>query len=179
MQASDPNDLPQTVVPVHDTECPVIDVTPRVVEGVSMRLILGTATVFLTLSTGYVVGQGKETSAKERSRGQAAQVSEQDRQFWAFTPLRKVTPPKPRDTGWAKNPIDLFIRAAQEQHGLDPSPTASPRTLYRRASFALRGLPPAPDAADKFKPSAWADTIDGFLATPQFGERWARRQFEF
>ena len=139
-----------------------------------MRLILGTAIASLYLSTSYVVGQGKEISATERTRQQAAQVSEQDRKFWAFAPLRKVTPPKPRDTAWAKNPIDLFVRAAQEQHGLDPSPTASPRTLYRRASFALTGLPPDPDAADKFKPSAWTDTIDSFLATPQFGERWAR-----
>lgn len=144
-----------------------------------MRLIALGSVVCLTLCASPLAAQA---GAAQRTGEAAAKVSPEDRQFWAFRPLAKITVPKPRDAGWARNPIDKFIRAAQERNGVHPSPMASPGTLYRRASFALTGLPPTPDAVDRFLASAasargskaWPDAVDALLASPRFGERWAR-----
>ena len=80
--------------------------------------------------------------------------------------------------GWARNPIDRFILARLEQAGLAPSPEADPATLLRRVSLDLIGLPPSPDEIDAFladrSPDAYERAVDRLLASPHFGERWAR-----
>ena len=72
--------------------------------------------------------------------------------YWSFQPLRRVTPPAVK-TGrgrLGRNPIDRFILAALEEHGLTPAPEADRRTLIRRLSFDLTGLPPTPDEVEAF-----------------------------
>ncbi len=100
------------------------------------------------------------------------------RGFWSFQPVKKVEPPSVKDVGWAKSPIDRFLRASMETKGLAPSPRADKRTLIRRATFDLTGLPPTPDEVDAFlkdeSPEAFAKVVDRLLATPRYGERWAR-----
>ncbi len=101
-------------------------------------------------------------------------------QFWSFQPLHQIVPPtvKTEHAGWARNPIDRFILAALEEHGLSPSPEADQRTLIRRLSFDLTGLPPTPDAVAEFladaAPGAYERLVDRLLASPRHGERWAR-----
>ena len=73
--------------------------------------------------------------------------------------------PDVRTQGWARNPIDYFILAKLERAGLQPAPEADQRTLSRRLHFDLTGLPPEPGAAPD---------IDALLASPRYGERWAR-----
>jgi hypothetical protein len=95
------------------------------------------------------------------------------KQFWSFQPLKE--PPVP---GSATNPIDAFIAAKWQEKGLKPVAKADKRTLIRRAYFALTGLPPSPEAVDAFlkdeSPDAYARLIDKLLASPQYGEKWAR-----
>ncbi len=76
------------------------------------------------------------------------------------------------------NPIDAFIRAQLAGRGLAPSPEAGRRTLIRRLSFDLAGLPPAPEEVEAFvadtDPRAYEKLVDRLLASPRYGERWAR-----
>ena len=91
---------------------------------------------------------------------------------WAFQALAEPAIPQVRDAAWARTPIDAFILARLEAEGLHPAPPADPRTLWRRASYTLTGLPPQfePDAGTTFDDAA----IEAMLASPRFGERWAR-----
>jgi len=100
--------------------------------------------------------------------------------FWSFQPLRPVAPPAVK-TGlkaWSRNPIDRFILAALEERGLAPAPEADQRTLIRRLSFDLTGLPPTPAEVAAFladaAPGAYEKLVDRLLASPRYGERWAR-----
>jgi len=98
---------------------------------------------------------------------------------WAFQSLpRAVAVPAPRTPNWTRGPIDAFVLARLEAEGLAPAPEADRRTLIRRASFDLTGLPPTPDEVEAFvadgAPDAWDKVVDRLLASPRFGERWAR-----
>ncbi len=98
---------------------------------------------------------------------------------WAFVPPRQEPPPSVRQQNWSRNPIDRFILARLEKEGLHPSPAADPYTLVRRVYLDLIGLPPTPEEADAFvndhSPDALEKLADRLLASPQYGERWARR----
>lgn len=100
------------------------------------------------------------------------------RPHWAFIPPAKPAPPSP-DGESSTNPIDAFIRARLAEHGLQPSPRADRLTLVRRLYLDLIGLPPTPEEADAFvsdeSPGACEALVDRLLASPHFGERWARR----
>ena len=100
--------------------------------------------------------------------------------WWSLKPLQR--PPVPqimgRDVAWMRNSIDAFIAAKLREKGLEPSPEADRRTLMRRLHFDLIGLPPNPDEIDAFAndpdPKAYENLVDRLLASPQYGERWAR-----
>ncbi|MEO6184203.1 MAG: PSD1 and planctomycete cytochrome C domain-containing protein [Verrucomicrobiota bacterium] len=98
--------------------------------------------------------------------------------IWSLQPLKKSFPPKTKNKSWAKTPIDQFILAKLEEKGMKPSPTADKRTLLRRVTFDLIGLPPTPEEMRDFlrdkSPNAFAKVVDRLLASPRYGERWAR-----
>lgn len=100
------------------------------------------------------------------------------RQYWAFQPVKRVDLPPVRDAQWAASPIDRFILAKLESKGLKPNPPADRVTLIRRLSFDLIGLPPAPEEVDAFvndrSPDAYEKVVERLLASPHYGERWAR-----
>jgi hypothetical protein len=100
------------------------------------------------------------------------------RTFWSFQPLKRVAPPAVRNGAWCKTALDGFILAKLEAADLPPNPPASKRQLIRRAYFDLIGLPPPPEALQKFmhdsSGEAYEKMIDGLLASPHYGERWAR-----
>ena len=93
--------------------------------------------------------------------------------WWSLKPLRKPEPPI-REVG----PLDAFVRARLAQEGWTPSPTAAKATLLRRLTFDLTGLPPSPGESDAFladtAPDAYERVVDRLLASPRYGERWAR-----
>lgn len=77
-----------------------------------------------------------------------------------------------------RNPLDLFIRAKLAVERLSPAPVADRRTLIRRLYFDLHGLPPSPEEIAAFvadsDPQAYEKLVDRLLASPRYGERWAR-----
>ncbi len=108
------------------------------------------------------------------------EISDDDRNHWAFRPIAPVTPPTPdRNAEWIRNPIDAFVLAKLQQKGLAPSPPADDRTWLRRVSFDLTGLPPTPEELDAFLKDESTDrrsrVVDRLLASPNYGIRWGRR----
>ena len=102
------------------------------------------------------------------------------RPHWAFVPPTRPAVPTIRSPNSAiRNPIDSFVLARLEKEGLTPSPEADRYTLIRRLSRDLTGLPPTPAEADAFaadkSPVAYEKLVDRLLASPHYGERWARR----
>ena len=95
--------------------------------------------------------------------------------WWSLQPLAKVDLPS---DGLAKHPIDAFVQQRLGKDGLTPSPPAEPRTLIRRLHFDLLGLSPSPETVAEFvgNPTdpAYHQLIDRLLASPRYGERWAR-----
>jgi hypothetical protein len=100
------------------------------------------------------------------------------RDWWSLQPVRRPMVPAVRRRDWVRTPIDRFILNKLEATGLSPSPEADRRTLIRRVCFELTGLPPQPDEIDDFirdeSPGAYARVLDRYLASPQYGVRWAR-----
>jgi hypothetical protein len=104
------------------------------------------------------------------------------RQWWSLQPVRKPALPTIRNPQFtAPNPIDAFILAKLDEKGLAPTEPADARTLIRRLSLVLTGLPPTPGEVESFvkessaKPQAAIEAaVDRLLASPHFGERWAR-----
>ena len=97
---------------------------------------------------------------------------------WAYQPLKRVVPPVVKKSDWVRNPIDHFVLAELEQHGVPPSPEADRYTLIRRLSLNLLGLPPSIEQVDQFvndaRPNAYEELVDRLLKSPHFGERWGR-----
>ncbi len=97
---------------------------------------------------------------------------------WAFEPLAKPPVPETQTDTWSRNAIDRFIRRAQQARGLEPAPEADRRTLIRRVTFDLTGLPPTPEEVADFladeRPDAYEQLVNRLLASPRYGERWAR-----
>src|SRR5437773_2864924 len=99
---------------------------------------------------------------------------------WAFQPLKRpLIPASSRTTHHESlNPIDAFVRARLAENALAPSPEADKRTLLRRVCFDLIGLPPTPEEMRAFlaeeSPKAYEHVVDRLLASPRYGERWAR-----
>jgi hypothetical protein len=110
-----------------------------------------------------------------------SQDSEPQR-HWAYRAPVRQEPPAVRNTSWVRTPIDRFILARLEQEGLTSSAEAGLETLVRRVSLDLVGLPPSPQEMDEVaaeaerdgKDSAYAHLVDRLLASPHYGERWAR-----
>ncbi len=97
---------------------------------------------------------------------------------WAFTPPQRPAVPSAKSPAWSHNPLDAFVLARLEREGLKPSPQADRVTLLRRLSLDLIGLPPTPAEVDAFladrSPDAYRKQIERLLASPHYGERWAR-----
>ncbi len=98
---------------------------------------------------------------------------------WAFKPPVRPDLPKVKEATWVRNPIDAFVLARLEKEGLRPSAEADPATLLRRLSLDLIGLPPTIAELDAFLADRSADAyekqVERLLASPHYGERWARR----
>jgi len=103
---------------------------------------------------------------------------EAGRSHWAFRGPVATRPPEVRDAAWPRGDIDRFLLAALETAGLRPVADADRVALIRRLSFDITGLPPTPEAVREFvaDPSAAAveALVDRLLASPRFGETWAR-----
>ncbi len=97
------------------------------------------------------------------------------KEHWAFQPVRDKAP---EQIAGVEHPVDRFLVAALRKAGLQPATQTDRRTLIRRLSFVLTGLPPTPLEVDLFlhdsAPGAYERLVDRGLASPHFGEHWAR-----
>lgn len=102
-------------------------------------------------------------------------ISEKDREWWAFQPLKSVSPPT---VNRLEHPIDRFVAFGAAEKKLAIAPPAERRVLIRRLYLDLLGLPPSPEEIAEFVedkgPDSWARLIDRTLSSPHHGERWAR-----
>jgi cytochrome c553 len=98
--------------------------------------------------------------------------------LWSLQPLSKPQPPAARLPEWRANAVDAFILQRLDRARLAPAPPAGRRELLRRVTFDLTGLPPTPEEVDRFlrddRPDAYERVVDALLASPRYGERWAR-----
>jgi mono/diheme cytochrome c family protein len=98
--------------------------------------------------------------------------------LWSLQPIANPAPPAVRDRTWPVNAIDQFILARLEAEKVAPSPPAERATLARRVSLDLTGLPLAPEEVRIFladnRPDAYERLVDRLLASPHYGEKWAR-----
>lgn len=116
--------------------------------------------------------------------------------WWSLQPVAAKPPPEVSfEKGapswlrrWAEHPIDRFVYRRLQQVKLAPSPPASPRILIRRITYDLTGLPPTPDEIASFVDAceeetgqakqvgeeAYQNLLDRLLASPRYGEHWAR-----
>lgn len=101
------------------------------------------------------------------------------RPHWSFSSPRQSPLPPVKNQAWVRNPIDSFVLHRIEATGMSPAPAADRSTLIRRVYLDLIGLPPTPAEADAFLNDPAADAydrlVDRLLASPHYGERWARR----
>ena len=97
-------------------------------------------------------------------------------EHWSLKPIINPAPPEVVNTAWPKNSIDQFVLARLEAGKMKPAQEADRRTLIRRAYFGLVGLPPSPESVSAFVGGdiSWDHVIEKLLASPQYGERWAR-----
>ena len=123
----------------------------------------------------------KETNTTFGTTATTGIITDQQRKFWPFLPLKPVDTPPVTDrhyAHWVKTPIDNFILANLQKNGLAPAPQADRRALIRRATYNLTGLPPTQEEVEVFEhdrsPNAWEKVIDRLLASPRYGERWGR-----
>src|SRR5580658_8269265 len=97
---------------------------------------------------------------------------------WAFQSPTRPAVPEVRPASWVRTPVDAFVLAKLKSEKLPPAPEAANTTLLRRLSLDLIGLPPTIAELDAFladkRPDAWSREVERLLASPHYGERWAR-----
>ncbi|MBL8238158.1 MAG: DUF1553 domain-containing protein [Bryobacterales bacterium] len=103
---------------------------------------------------------------------------DEGRKWWSFQPLKEFAAPAVRNKGWPQRKIDAFLLARMEEKQLAPSARADKRTLAQRLYIGLTGLRPSYQEIETFaadsSPSAFPNLVAKLLASPQYGEKWAR-----
>ncbi len=124
------------------------------------------------------IGQGARTIRPEPAEVPAFHITEEEREFWSFQPVRRLPPPTVKHEELVRTAIDAFLLDELEAQGLSFAPPADKRTIIRRVTYDLTGLPPTPDEVATFlsddSTDAYEKLVDRLLASPRYGERWAR-----
>lgn len=120
-------------------------------------------------------------SGPKNTKAEEFNLAKRKAEFWCWEAPKAAPLPKVKDKNWGAQPIDRFILARLEEKKLLPAKRAEPLVLLRRLSFDITGLPPKPDEIAAFEKDYAANpqtaiegAADRLLASPQFGERWAR-----
>ena len=105
-------------------------------------------------------------------------LSEEDRSYWAFQPVKRPDVPRVQDSQQVHTQIDAFLLKRLREKRLTMSRLADPVVLIRRLTFDLTGLPPTPEDVRRYledrRPGAWGRAVQRLLASPRYGERWGR-----
>ncbi len=146
------------------------------------RLRLAIAALSLITTAVVVQTNAEERVAKAgdaKVTQDAAHAAQPKSDHWSYQPIRKPSIPQVAHKEWVRTNVDAFIAEQLEAKGLSPSPDASKETLVRRLSLDLLGLIPDPAVVKAFvedsSPDAYEKLVERFLASPQYGERQARK----
>ena len=124
------------------------------------------------------IAQGANTARPEPEQVPKYYITEEEREFWAFQPIRRLDPPRVKSPASVRNPIDAFLLEKLEEKGLGFNLEAGRETLLRRVTLDLTGLPPTPEESALFladdAPDAYERLVDRLLASPHYGEQWGR-----
>ena len=124
------------------------------------------------------IDQGAEWPASYTIAPLEKARAQQAARHWAFQPLQQPAIPGGDDHPGTRNAIDRFIQARLDREEVQQSPSADRVTLIRRVTLDLLGLPPTPREVNDFlqdrRPDAYQRLVDRLLASPHYGERWAR-----
>lgn len=121
---------------------------------------------------------GAKTLRPEPENPEALRITEEERAHWSFQPMRQHAVPTLPKTFPVQGPVDAFLGKKLFDAKLTFSPITSKELLIRRATFDLLGLPPTPEEVKAFvadtSQQAYEKLLDKLLASPHYGERWAR-----
>ncbi len=125
------------------------------------------------------ISQGAKTAREEPlTLAIGPLITDEDREHWSFRPVHRPEVPASTIAGANASPIDAFLAESMAKEGLTFAPEADRRTLIRRVTLDLTGLIPEPAEVDSFladaSPDAYGKLVDRLLASPAYGERWAR-----
>ncbi len=126
------------------------------------------------------IDQGARGPAGETLSADAASSGPQEavQEHWAYVKPSRPALPDVATPEWVRSPIDRFVLARLQSEKLSPSPEAVRTTMLRRVTLDLTGLPPSPPDVAAFladnRPDAYERVVDRLLASPAYGERWAR-----
>jgi mono/diheme cytochrome c family protein len=167
------DDLGPAIVPGKSRESPLFRVVARLEEGLEMPAEGDK----LTAAEIELLKRWIDGGAEWPNDG--SEKEDVLKSHWAFRPLVRPTLLQSEISNFkSHNPIDLFIAARLKLNGLNPSPEADRATLLRRLKFDLLGLPPSAEEVEEFvadsREDAYERLVDRYLASPHFGERWAR-----
>lgn len=145
---------------------------------VTLSLVCGAAIVSLPAADENADSTLKPSDPIAELAEYDEKIKPEDRDYWAYRPVRRPRVPAVRDATWPRNPIDNFVLEKLEERNWKPAPSVEPGGLLRRVYLDLVGLPPAPEQQAEFVNNAADDAydrmVDRLLADPGHGERWAR-----
>ncbi len=134
----------------------------------------------------WIAGGAVAKRAEPVSLPPGIDITPEERAYWFYQPIRRVNPPHPQplspgargDLDRVRTPIDAFVLTKLREKKLSFQPDADRLTLIRRATLDLLGLPPTQKEIDAFladtSSDAYEKLLDRLLASPHYGERWAR-----
>lgn len=138
-----------------------------------MRLLLLRLLTLLAANVVAALGVSGESAP-----GQSPAPSAENARHWSFQTVSRPPVPSVKDSSSVRSPVDAFVLAKLNEHGLTFSPDAGKTVLIRRVSFDLLGLPPTPEEVAAFvaddRATAYEELLDRLLASRHFGERWGR-----
>jgi mono/diheme cytochrome c family protein len=126
----------------------------------------------------WIASGAKTVRAEPADLEKTGGITDDERAFWSFQPIRNPAVPKTKGRDRTRTPVDAFLldRLAQQKLGFGPD--ANQITLLRRAHFDLTGLPPTPAETEAFfadrSPDSYEKLLDRLLDSPHYGERWGR-----
>ncbi len=124
------------------------------------------------------ISQGAPTLRSEPEKAPRIYFTEEERGYWFFQPVVRPIPPRVKHPERVRTPIDAFLLARLEAEQLTFAAPADRITLIRRVTCDLTGLPPTgqeiADFVDDSAPGAYERVVERLLASPRYGERWAR-----
>src|SRR6185436_6140074 len=128
--------------------------------------------------SGWLVAAGVVALAIQAATPAKDRFKPLQRSYWAFQKVVRPPVPATRQSSWVRNPIDAFVLAKLEAKAIVPGGETDKVTLLRRVTLDLIGLPPTPAETEAFladkSADAYTNVVDRLLASPRYGERWAR-----